>query len=134
MLSRKIYVGSVRNSSPTVGYTYATAGSGTAVKSVRLGNVTYPTSSSSRGVIYYNMPSAANDPVGAALSRTGTLAAVATTSANSQMYAAYTYLGASTVVQVDHPAGNKGDILLFCRPGRCGFIRRLNEFGESSAS
>jgi len=87
----------------------------------------YPTCTGATGTVYYNTASTASDSVGAALSRTGTIAAASTPTSAAQVYALYTYLGAQTVVQVDHPAVPNGLTLSY---GTGGSYVGFDQFGR----
>ena len=76
-----------------------------AAKFVRLASVTYPGPASPR-VVYYNYPAAGDD--GDRLSRLDNVASTGTDPGAADQFAAYTYLGAGTIVRVAHPAVGTG--------------------------
>ncbi|MEI7836470.1 MAG: RHS repeat-associated core domain-containing protein, partial [Planctomycetota bacterium] len=86
----------------SVGYTYADGASGNVAAYVRLSQITLPNSRN----VYYNYPSTG---IGAVLSRLDNIAHVASPD-DSTKYSAYTYLGASTVVQLQYPAVKTGGV------------------------
>jgi YD repeat-containing protein len=101
--SRQAHDGEVGENSPAVAYAYDDGASGNEAKYVRLTSVTYP----SGRVVYYNYPA---DGVGAVLSRLSEIADDDDLeNENREIYAQYTYLGAGTIVTVDHPAVGTGD-------------------------
>ena len=103
---------------PAVTYTYDDTNTGdpAAVPYVRLQKITLPGASRE---VYYNYGTAGgtND----VLSRLDNLAA----SGGSPVYAAYTYLGASTIVQVAHPAVTGGLALTYGTGGTYGGFDRF---------
>jgi len=86
--------------------------------------VTYPSGPGSARVVYYNYPTSG---VGGALSRLDNIAADGD---GTTKYAQYTYLGASTMVKVAHPAVTNGLNLTYGtgRPaGDESFVQRLEK-------
>ena len=88
--------------SPHIDYSHVDGNPGGAVASLRLASVTYPSGPASRNVLYYQYPSSG---IGAALGRVEELTS---DSAGDDEYAAYTYLGASTIVKITHPEVSGG--------------------------
>jgi RHS repeat-associated protein len=112
------HAGTAGSGDPSVQYAYADGASGTAAKFVRLSSVTYP-GPATPWTVYYNYPS--NAGIGDHLSR---LDNMADDSGGTTKYAAYTYLGSGTIVQVSRPGstltykGGAGKYPGFDRLGR----------------
>ncbi|MCG3180926.1 MAG: hypothetical protein BIFFINMI_03291 [Phycisphaerae bacterium] len=109
--------------SPHVDYAYADGASGDMASYLRLSSVTYPGPSTQRAV-YYNYP--ASGSIGGRLNRLDNIATSASPS-SSDKYASYTYLGASAIVQVAHPAVTNGLTLTY---GSGGSYTGLDRFGR----
>ena len=93
--SREAHDGAVGQNTPEVDYAYDDgAGEGDEAKYVRLTSVTYPNG----GVVTYHYDGA--DGLDDILSRLSRIA----DEEDETTYVEYTYLGAATIVQVDHPA------------------------------
>ncbi|MCX5653733.1 MAG: discoidin domain-containing protein [Planctomycetota bacterium] len=99
--SQQSHSGAVDTNTPEVDYAYADGASNNVAKYIRLSYVTYPDGR----VVYYNYP---DSGIGDALSRLGNIASTDNDPQSADKYAAYTYIGAAAVVQVDHPAVTGG--------------------------
>jgi RHS repeat-associated protein len=119
--SRQAHDGAVGQNTPEVDYAYADGASGGEAKYVRLSSVTYPNGR----VVYYNYPA---DGAGAALSRLDNIASC-NTPCSSQKFVAYTYLGAGTIVKVEHPAVASGSGLTLSY-GSAGTYSGWDRFGR----
>ena len=93
---------------------------------VRLKYVEYPDGDR---VVYYNYPAAGT--VGGVLSRLDNIASSAAPT-GQQKYVAYTYLGAGTIVQVDHPGlgTTENPMNLALSYGSCGTYAGWDRFGR----
>ena len=96
-MSEQAHTGAVGQGTPAVEYAFADGASGSDAKFVRLSSVTYP-GGSTRRVVYFNY---AASGVGSMLSRLDNIAADAN---GNTRYGLYTYLGAGTIVRIEHPA------------------------------
>ncbi len=104
--SRQQHDDATGENSPHVDYLYADGASGPAAKYVHLAQVTYPGPSTSRAVSY----NVSTTGIGAAV---GQLNNIATDGSGGGQFAQYTYLGAGTIVQVDHPSVPGGFALTY---------------------
>jgi YD repeat-containing protein len=108
--SEQAHDGAVTTGTPAVQYAYEDGADGSVAKYVRLDYVTYPDGR----VVYYNYPTSG---VGSVLSR---LDNIADNSSGTDPYVKYTYLGAGTVVKVEHPAVSGGLTLSYGSAGTYG--------------
>ncbi|OQB80125.1 MAG: tRNA nuclease WapA precursor [Planctomycetes bacterium ADurb.Bin126] len=115
--SKQEHDGEVDGSTPQVQYTYADGASGGVALYNRLTKVTYPDGRE----VFYNYPSSG---IGAVLSR---LDNIADDAGGTTKYAQYTYLGASTIVQVAHPAVQNNLVLSY---GTGGTYAGWDRFGR----
>ena len=96
--------GAVTTGTPAIDYTYADGAVETAAKYLRLTSVTYP-GPATRRPVHYNYP--ASGTVGAMLNRLDNMDD-GVAAPDTVTYARYSYLGASTIVKVEHPATSDG--------------------------
>jgi YD repeat-containing protein len=113
--------GSVSSTDPNVQYACGDGAVGNAAKYVRLEKVTY----AGGRAVYYNYPTSG---VGDMLSRVDNLADG--NGASPTKYASYTYLGAGTVVEVDHPAVGGSGLKLTYKAATAGQYSGFDRFGR----
>ena len=118
--SEQNHSGAVGTGTPAVDYGYSDGASSGEAKYVRLTSVTYP-GPGTRRAVYSNYSSSG---VGSVLSR---LDHFADDSSGTTKYALYTYLGAGTIVRVEHPAVTNGLTLSY---GTGGTYSGLDRFGR----
>ena len=115
--------GTVGTGTPVVNYWYEDGAVSQAAKYLRLAKVTYPGGQGGRRSLYVNYP---DSGIGYKLSRPDNLAP--STAGGTTSYASYTYLGAGTIVAVDHPAIGGGTLQLSY--GSAGTYNGWDRFGR----
>ncbi|MCC5829352.1 MAG: RHS repeat-associated core domain-containing protein, partial [Phycisphaeraceae bacterium] len=113
--------------SPSVGYTMQVVKTDSEVQAMRLASVTYPSppeTTETRREVHFRYPGSGDGHV---LSRVHEIASAAS---GGDVYAAYGYLGAGSIVRMERPAVKDGLKLTYDNPNDPGSFPGLDRFGR----